>query len=190
MPVRCPQEDADFELGMALSVSSEEERLRRPVIISTQEYVEDERRRRELLHDKSKDMFDSSVEEGTSMEEVRSLEVARSLVEVTSVDEVERESVGLKTMWVGEKEERIPMTSNSNVGRRPKPTVLVQIANQTASESRMITSFVDKNQRFINKLVYLLFLPDFCSQDHSNLGPGRRLLDHQPSDPDQACQGP
>jgi hypothetical protein len=109
------EDDRCLELGLALSVSHEMERRRSGVIVSTQEYQEDERRREVLLNDSEEDIFEDSVCE-------------------------EIEASKFEKRWVGENEEFIPESSNENVGRRPMPTVVVNLKNQTVNDSRLMRS--------------------------------------------------
>ena len=109
------EDDRCLELGLALSVSHEMERRRSGVIVSTQEYQEDERRREVLLNDSEEDIFEDSVCE-------------------------EIEASKFEKRWVGENEEFIPESSNENVGKRPMPTVVVNLKNQTVNDSRLMRS--------------------------------------------------
>lgn len=104
-------DDSCLELGLALSISHDTElRKRSSIIVSTQEYQEDERRRSVLLND-SPDMFeDSDCEES------------------------------IQRRWVGDSEHYIPESSNQNVGTRPMPTVVVNLNNQTVNDSRLMKS--------------------------------------------------
>ena len=113
-------DDNSLELGLAMSVSHEMERRRgNTVILSTQEYQEDERRRSSLLNDTGKDMFADSIEESSE----------------------EEEDVRVESRWVGNNQEKIPETLNEHVGKRPKPTVLLNLQNETVNASRLMVSF-------------------------------------------------
>ena len=123
LPGEVGRQEADLELGLALSVSHDLERRRSSLIVSTQEYQEDERRREELLNNTGKDMF------------------ADTVVEESSEEEVEEEERRVERRWVGDAEVDISESSNQHVGTRPKPTILLNLQNQTVNESQMMVSF-------------------------------------------------
>ena len=94
-------------------------------LVSTQEYQEDERRRTDLLDESIKDMFENSSE---------------------TIEEV---SEDLEKRWVGDEEQDIPETANQNVGRRPKPTIVVNLQNETVNDSRLIKSLNSGNGQML-----------------------------------------
>ena len=170
----------DLELGLALSVSTEIERRRSCVIISTQEYQEDELRRRSLIENKSQsDMFASTDEENGTKEDDQSNNTEEAIMskeyvceEDTEEEEQEEEegerfsqyvppvirwereekkrkmeeqnSLGttLRKRRVGDVTLNVQETKSEHVGIKPKPTVVLKLANQTVGEEsqRMMRS--------------------------------------------------
>ena len=127
LPAAVGRQEADLELGLALSVSHDLERRRSSLIVSTQEYQEDERRREELLNNTGEDMFADTVVEESSEEEVE--------------EEVEEEERRVERRWVGDAEVDMSENTNEHVGTRPKPTIVLNLQNQTVNDSQMMVSF-------------------------------------------------
>ena len=136
----------DFEMGLALSVSLELERRKSgDMMVSTQEYQEDERRRTELLNDneleaqqdymifKSKDMFETTYED---FEELPASQC--KTVGVRLDEESERENIELQSETTDEENEEMPASQY-------KP-YMVRMEEEREKEKRKLKKEIEQKE--------------------------------------------
>ena len=67
----------------------------------------------------------------------------------SSSETIEEVAEDLEKRWVGDEEQEIPETANQNVGRRPQPTCVVNLQNETVNDSRLIKSLNSGNGQML-----------------------------------------
>ena len=152
-------EQEEIDLALAMSISTEIIRRESPGFLSTQEYREDEARRASLLNESEEDMFATSEAEYSVAnvsheggEEEQQLEMTEEEFDEHDVrnqpfpcfsqfrqgqGNSDNEDEMMKSRWCGEKKLKMKETKSRHVGQPVRPTVVVQLSNETVAENSL-----------------------------------------------------
>ena len=153
-------EQEEIDLALAMSISTEMIRRESPGFLSTQEYREDEARRASLLNESEEDMFATSGAEDSVTNVRHEGGEEEEQLEMTEEEEFDEhdvrnqpfpcfsqfrqgqgdsdnEDVMTKSRWCGEKKLKMKETKSGHVGQPVRPTVVVQLSNETVAENSL-----------------------------------------------------